>query len=75
MFANLTGWHLIIVLAIFVLLFGATKLPALTKSVGQSMRIFKNEMKVAKSETLDADLAAESEALEAEPVPRIKSAS
>lgn len=43
MWTNLSGWHLLIVLAIVVLLFGATKLPALSKSVGQSLRIFRHE--------------------------------
>ena len=42
MLGNLTGWHMIIVLAIILLLFGAPKLPALAKSIAQSMRIFKN---------------------------------
>ncbi|WP_429607866.1 twin-arginine translocase TatA/TatE family subunit, partial [Staphylococcus aureus] len=41
MFAGLTGWHLLIILAVILLLFGAPKLPALAKSIGQSMRIFK----------------------------------
>ncbi len=50
MFGNLTGWHALIVLVVVVLLFGATKLPALAKSVGQSMKIFKNEMKSGESE-------------------------
>lgn len=54
MFANLTGWHLLIVLAVVLLLFGATKLPALSKSIGQSMRIFRNETR-----DLRADSAAE----------------
>lgn len=44
MFAGLTGWHLLIILALILLLFGATKLPALAKSVGQSVRIFKGEV-------------------------------
>jgi sec-independent protein translocase protein TatA len=44
LFQNLTGWHALIILAVIVLLFGATKLPALAKSVGQSMNIFKSEM-------------------------------
>jgi sec-independent protein translocase protein TatA len=44
LFQNLTGWHALIILAVIVLLFGATKLPALAKSVGQSMKIFKTEM-------------------------------
>ena len=45
MFANLTGWHFLILALIVVLIFGATKLPALAKSVGQSMKIFRNEIK------------------------------
>lgn len=45
MLANLTGWHMVIVLAIVLLLFGAPKLPGLARSVGQSMRIFKSEVK------------------------------
>lgn len=45
MFQGLTGWHLIIILVIVLLLFGAPKLPALARSLGQSMRIFKGEVK------------------------------
>jgi len=44
MFSNLTGWHALIILAIVVLIFGAARLPALAKAVGQSTKIFKNEM-------------------------------
>lgn len=50
MFAGLQGWHLLIVLAVILLLFGAAKLPALAKSVGQSARVFKGEMKAMKEE-------------------------
>jgi sec-independent protein translocase protein TatA len=42
--ANL-GAHWWVILIIVVLLFGAPKLPALAKSMGQSMRIFKSEIK------------------------------
>lgn len=45
MLNNLTGWHAIVILVVVLLLFGATKLPALAKSVGQSLNIFKSEMK------------------------------
>lgn len=45
MLGNLTGWHLIIILAVLLLMFGAAKLPALAKSIGQSTRIFKSELK------------------------------
>lgn len=50
MFANLTGWHLLILLAVVVLLFGATKLPALSRSLGQSMRIFRHETRELRAE-------------------------
>ena len=36
-------WHLLIVAAVFMLLFRANKLPQMARSVGQSMRIFKAE--------------------------------
>ncbi len=45
MFQGFTGWHALIILVVVLLLFGATKLPALAKSVGQSAKIFKSEMK------------------------------
>jgi sec-independent protein translocase protein TatA len=44
MLGNLNGWHLLIILAVILLLFGAPKLPGLAKSIGQSMRIFKGEV-------------------------------
>jgi sec-independent protein translocase protein TatA len=43
MLQNLTGWHALIVLAIVLLIFGAAKLPALARSLGQSVRILKSE--------------------------------
>jgi sec-independent protein translocase protein TatA len=52
MFGNLTGWHLLIIVAIVLLLFGATRLPALARSIGQSTKIFREEMK---SDTPAAD--------------------
>jgi sec-independent protein translocase protein TatA len=39
------GWTPIIILAVVVLLFGATRLPALARSLGQSRNAFKAEMK------------------------------
>lgn len=44
MLGNLTGLHLLIILGIVVLLFGATRLPALARGLGQSISIFKREM-------------------------------
>jgi len=48
-----TGWHAIIILVVVLLLFGAAKLPALAKSVGQSMKIFKSEIKTASDDKTD----------------------
>jgi sec-independent protein translocase protein TatA len=47
---GLTGWHLLILLAVLVLLFGAKRLPDMARAVGQSARIFKSEMKGAAAE-------------------------
>lgn len=45
MLRNLSAWHLVILVAVLVLLFGANKLPELARGVGQSLRIFKSEVK------------------------------
>jgi sec-independent protein translocase protein TatA len=58
--------HWLIVLGVLVLLFGAKKLPELARSVGQSTRLFRGEMrglreeeeKAEKSETATAAPAA-----------------
>jgi sec-independent protein translocase protein TatA len=47
-----SGPHIIIVLVIVVLLFGATRLPALARSLGQSRNAFRAEMR--KGEESDA---------------------
>jgi sec-independent protein translocase protein TatA len=38
-------WHIAIVALVFVVLFGARKLPDAARGIGQSLRIFKAEMK------------------------------
>lgn len=55
-----SGWHLLLILAVILLLFGAAKLPALAKSVGQSARVFKGEMKAMKDD--DGDKSTPSDA-------------
>jgi sec-independent protein translocase protein TatA len=50
------GWHLIIIAGLLVVLFGARKLPDSARSIGQSLRIFKSEMK-ASSEDPGPDAA------------------
>lgn len=50
-FGNAFGWpHLIGILLVVLILFGAPKLPGLAKSIGQSMRIFRGEMRTMKDE-------------------------
>lgn len=44
MFGNLSGPTLLVILFIVLLLFGAPKLPALARSLGQSMKILKKEV-------------------------------
>jgi sec-independent protein translocase protein TatA len=43
-------WHWLIVIVAFVLLFGASKLPTMARSLGQSARIFKSEIKGMQSD-------------------------
>jgi sec-independent protein translocase protein TatA len=44
------GWELVILIGILVLLFGAKRLPDMARSIGQSARVFKGEMKGMKSD-------------------------
>jgi sec-independent protein translocase protein TatA len=53
MWQGFTGWHALIILVVILLLFGAPKLPALAKSLGQSMKILKNEVRTDKDEATD----------------------
>jgi sec-independent protein translocase protein TatA len=57
-----TGPHLIIVLVVVILLFGATRLPALAKAVGQSARIFKSEVKGMKDDDTKTESTAKTDA-------------
>lgn len=40
----LSGWHLLIIVLVVLVLFGATKLPVFAKGLGQSIKIFRKEM-------------------------------
>ena len=39
-----TGWHLLVIVLVVLVLFGATKLPVFAKGLGQSIKIFRKEM-------------------------------
>jgi sec-independent protein translocase protein TatA len=47
---GLQGWQIVIILVLALLLFGAPKLPGLARSMGQSLRIFKSEVRQMKDE-------------------------
>jgi sec-independent protein translocase protein TatA len=47
---NLGGWELVILIGVLVLLFGAKRLPDMARSIGQSARVFKGEMKGMKND-------------------------
>jgi sec-independent protein translocase protein TatA len=77
---GLEPWHLIIILALLVLLFGSRKLPDAARSVGQSLRIFKSEMKAAAKDDTPASTPAPQpsapvapQAVEAGPAPVVDS--
>jgi sec-independent protein translocase protein TatA len=56
---SLGGWELVIILGILVLLFGAKRLPDMARSIGQSARVFKGEMKGMKEDGSAKDKSAD----------------
>jgi sec-independent protein translocase protein TatA len=44
MLSGLTGIHLLVLVAVILVIFGATKLPVFAKSLGQSVRIMRGEL-------------------------------
>ncbi|MET1065880.1 MAG: Sec-independent protein translocase subunit TatA [Arthrobacter sp.] len=71
---RLEGWHLIIIIVLALVLFAAPKLPAMARSLGQSMRIFKSEVREMKKDgATDADPADGSEPVEGRVVNHPKS--
>ncbi|MEV7782251.1 Sec-independent protein translocase subunit TatA [Kitasatospora sp. NPDC088351] len=55
---GLEPWHLLVVLAVVVLLFGSKKLPEMARGLGKSMRILKAETKALREDDAPADAAA-----------------
>lgn len=47
---SLGGWEFVILVGLLVLLFGAKRLPDMARSLGQSARVFKGEMKALKAD-------------------------
>ncbi len=46
----LRGWHIVVLLIVVLLLFGAPRLPELARSLGKSLRILKEETKALTSD-------------------------
>lgn len=66
MFNGLQPWHMIILLVVVVLLFGAKRLPDAARSVGKSMKIFRAETKSMGDKDATED-ASSSDATSSEP--------
>ncbi|GAA3714317.1 Sec-independent protein translocase subunit TatA [Gordonia hankookensis] len=49
----LSWWHWVIVLLVVVILFGSKKLPDAARGLGQSLRIFKSEVKEMQNDGKD----------------------
>ena len=53
-------WHIVVLLIVILLVFGSNRLPDMAKSVGQSMKVFKKEIKELRDEDDDKKPAAQS---------------
>lgn len=47
---GLSWWHWLIIASVFIMLFGAKKLPDAARGVGRSLRILKSEVNAMKDE-------------------------
>ena len=54
-------WHIIIVVIVFLVLFGSKKLPDAARGLGRSMRIFKSEVKEMQNDGKKSDTDAKDE--------------
>lgn len=59
MLRGLEGWHIIFIVLVVLVIWGAPKLPGFAKSLGQSMRIFRKEMKQLSDERAEDKKPAE----------------
>jgi sec-independent protein translocase protein TatA len=53
------GWEWLIIIGVLVLLFGAKRLPDMARSIGQSARVFKGEMKGMKDDSAKPEAPAD----------------
>lgn len=58
---RIESWQWIVILVIVLLFWGAPKLPALTKSVAESLKIFRKEIKTDSDKTTETKVGEEGE--------------
>lgn len=64
---GLEPWHIVVVLAVVVLLFGSKKLPEMARGLGKSMRILKAETKAMREDDTPAEGTAQNTAAPQQP--------
>lgn len=56
---RIAPWHIIVLIIVILVVFGASRLPQIAESVGKSLKIFKRELKELKEDdeptTADSD--------------------
>ena len=50
LFKGLEGWHLIVIAVVVLVIWGGPKLPGVAKNLGESMRVFRKEMRTMNDE-------------------------
>ena len=66
---GLSWWHWLIIIAAFILLFGAKRLPDAARSVGRSLRILKSEVAAMHDDDQAKRASTETDATAAQPTP------
>ncbi|MBM9469221.1 Sec-independent protein translocase subunit TatA [Nakamurella leprariae] len=66
---GLSWWHWLIIIAAFILLFGAKKLPDAARGLGRSLRILKSEVSAMHEDDPKKATAAESDVTASVPTP------
>ena len=61
MLRGLEGWHFIVIAIVVLVIWGGPKLPGMAKNLGESMRVFRKEMRTMSDEKA-ADKAADKKA-------------
>ena len=50
MLRGLEGWHFIVIAVVVLVIWGGPKLPGIAKNLGESMRVFRKEMRTMSDE-------------------------